>query len=95
MIRIASVDMSSPGFGKSLKCIPPEKRAEALSAIKALLQDPMPQRIRFEKLVSYKNPAIYTIHITRNHSHKASFELIGATAVMRKVGTHKEIDREP
>lgn len=56
---------------------------------------PPPARLRFEKLTGYKNPSIYTIHVTRNHSHKLSFELVGNVAVLRKIGTHKEIDRAP
>lgn len=41
------------------------------------------------------NPSIFTIHATRNHSHKISFEIEGDVAIMRKIGTHKEIDRSP
>jgi hypothetical protein len=55
----------------------------------------LPGRLRFEKLSGYKNPAIYTIHVTANHSHKVSFALLGTTAILRKIGTHKEIDRAP
>lgn len=43
----------------------------------------------------YRNPNIYTIHVTPNHSHKASFELRDDVAVFRQVGTHKELDRAP
>lgn len=95
MIRIERLDMSQPGFARSLKSLPEDLQEEALQALKQLLGAPLPKRLRFEKLSGYKNPSIYTIHITRNHSHKVSFEIVGTTAILRKAGTHKEIDRAP
>ena len=95
MIRIERVDMGNRVFARELRSLPREIREQAVQSISSLTANPMPARIRFEKLSSYKNPSIYTIHITHNHSHKASFELISTTARMRRVGTHKEIDRAP
>lgn len=95
MIRIEDVDLSSPRFINSFKSLPPDIKAQAAKAIADLVRDPVPGRLRFEKLSGLANPAVYTIHVTRNHSHKASFELVGTAARMRRVGTHKEIDRAP
>lgn len=75
--------------------LPPALKESAKEAIKALLRYPQPASIRLEKLSGYKNPGVYTIHLTRNHSHKASFEYVGDVAVFRRIGTHKEIDKTP
>ena len=69
----------------------PEVKQAARQAIKDLVKDPYPKKYRLEK----QTPEAWTIHVTSNHSHKLSFELVGDTAVLRKIGTHKEIDRAP
>lgn len=69
----------------------PEIQAATRQAVKDLVKNPHPKKYRLEK----QTPEAYTIHVTRNHSHKLSFELVGDTAILRKIGTHKEIDRAP
>lgn len=54
---------------------------------------PFPAGLRFEKLKSYSNPDIYTIHVTGNY--KVSMEIDGSVALLRRVGSHDEIDRQP
>lgn len=95
MVRIDATDLSAPRFINSFKSLPPDIKAQASKAIADLTRNPMPGRLRFEKLSGLTKPAVYTIHVTRNHSHKASFELVGTVARMRSIGTHKEIDRAP
>jgi hypothetical protein len=87
-----------PRFDNQYRKLSPEIKQQTKEAIQQLVQHsrpPFPRSLRFEKLSGYKNPNIYTIHITPNHSHKASFELRGDIAVFRQVGTHKELDRAP
>lgn len=87
-----------PRFKKDYDKLSPEIKHQAKEAINQLLQcgtPPFPRSLNFEKLSGYKKPNIYTIHITPNHSHKASFELRGDVAVFRQIGTHKELDRAP
>lgn len=87
-----------PRFENQYRKLPSEIKLQASVAIKLLVEhstSPFPKSLRFEKLTGYKNPNIYTIHITPNHSHKASFELRGDVAVFRQIGTHKELDRAP
>jgi mRNA-degrading endonuclease RelE of RelBE toxin-antitoxin system len=90
---IGNVDVSRSSFRNSYKKLPREIQDLVDNAIIDLIRSPIPVRYRFEKLAGYKNPGIYTIHITSNHSHKLSFELDGTTAILRKVATHKEIDK--
>jgi plasmid maintenance system killer protein len=54
---------------------------------------PMPAGLRFEKLKGYTAPDIYTIHV--NGNYKLSMEIDGVIALLRRVGTHNEIDRLP
>lgn len=81
----------SEKFAELLRKLPPEIQAAARQAVKDLVRDPFPKRYRLEK----QTVEVWTIHITANHSHKLSFQLDGDCAVLRKVGTHKEIDRSP
>ncbi|MBI5752024.1 MAG: hypothetical protein HZA59_07755 [Hydrogenophilales bacterium] len=82
-------------FVSDIKKASPEIAASAKEALKDLLKNPRPKWIKFEKLSGYKNPNLYTIHATKNHSHKISFEINGNVAKLRRFGTHKEIDRKP
>ncbi|HAG0014401.1 TPA: hypothetical protein G8O67_001638 [Salmonella enterica] len=84
-----------PAFMRRFSQLPDDIKRQAAKAINDLRQKPMPKSINFEKLRAYMNPSIFTIHATRNHSHKISFEIEGDIAIMRKIGTHKEIDRSP
>ncbi|EBY1954696.1 hypothetical protein DU191_24965 [Salmonella enterica subsp. enterica serovar Sandiego] len=93
---ISQIDTTTyPEFKQRLQKLHVDIRQQASKAVKDLLLNPQPKRLRLEKLRDYRKPYIYTIHVTPNHSHKVSFELRGDVAVIRKIGTHKEIDRSP
>jgi plasmid maintenance system killer protein len=63
-------------------------------ALQALASSPRPPGLRFEKLKGYRDPEIYTIHVTGNY--KVSFELLdGSCAFLRRVANHDDIDRAP
>jgi mRNA-degrading endonuclease RelE of RelBE toxin-antitoxin system len=81
-------------YKRDYKGLSPELKNAAKSAIQMLKDNPHSTKIRLEKLNGYKNPSIYTIHINGHHTHKISFELQGSHAVFRRIGTHKEIDRD-
>ena len=82
-------------FSRQLVDLPREIREEVRLVLKQLKQDPRPKSLRFEKLNGHKNPDIYTIHATSNHNYKISFMIKGDCAILRNIGTHKEIDRAP
>ena len=87
-----------PRFDNDFRKLPPNIKQLTKEAIQLLVrhgQSPFPKSLRFEKLGRHKNPNVYTIHVTPNHSHKVSFEIRGEIAVFRQVGTHKELDRNP
>jgi len=71
-----------------------EMQSRVDEKLEDLLKNPRPSGLAFEKLKSYANPSIYTIHITGNY--KLSFEIIeGSLAFLRRVAPHGEIDRAP
>lgn len=82
---------STDAFAAQLKKLPVEIQKATREAVKDLVKNPHPKKYRLEK----QTAEYWTIHVTPNHSHKLSFELEGSTAVLRKIGTHKEIDRSP
>lgn len=87
------IDASLPGFQRSLKkCA---IRAEAEAAIGNLFLAPLPGKLEFKKLKGYRNPSVYTITIGGNHAYKLSMEIKDEVAILRRVGTHKEIDDAP
>lgn len=94
-LEISAIDTGRKSFQNSYKALSEDVKIAFKEAYRLLLQDPQPKKLRLEKLSGYKRPGIYTIHITANHSHKLSFELIGTVAELRRIGTHKEIDRTP
>jgi hypothetical protein len=94
-LKIQAIDIGRKSFQNSYSALPEEVKAAFKEAYRLLLQDPQPKKLRLEKLSGYKKPGIYTIHVTANHSHKLSFELVGDVAELRRIGTHKEIDRTP
>lgn len=70
------------------------------AALQDLARSPIPSGLRFEKLKGYSKPDIYTIHVTGNYKVSMDFEAgksgdDGKVAVLRRVGTHNEIDRAP
>lgn len=93
---IRKIDVEAyPRFVSDVKRLPDNVRDFLKSALQDLIKDPRPKRIRFEKLKGKNKPPIYTIHVTPNHSHKLSFEINGDVAILRRVDTHKVIDRTP
>lgn len=88
-----AVDPTLPGFQRSLKKV--SNRELVDEAIADLLLDPLPGRFDFKKLKGYKNPNIFTITISGNHAYKLSMEIRDGVAILRRVGTHKEIDDNP
>lgn len=94
--RVRAIDLyTEASFKNSYRKLPEEIKDFVDAALENLLLHPQPKKLRLEKLRDYKCPCIYTIHATPNHSHKISFEIEGDVAIMRKIGTHKEIDRSP
>jgi len=80
-------------FKKDFSKLTPDYQNLVESKLKDILKNPRPSGLKFEKLKGYKNPDIYTIHVTGNY--KISFAINGDEATLRRVGNHNYIDRTP
>ena len=82
-------------FERQYKNLPKEIKAFVDEAIKGLTTSPIPKKLRFEKLSGLRNPSVYSIHATPNHSHKITLTIEDGVAFLREIATHKQIDRRP
>jgi hypothetical protein len=61
-----------------------------------LEKDPVPTGLRMHPVTpAGVKPKIYTVDVYPNKSYKISFQLSGDELILRRVGTHKQIDRRP
>ncbi len=90
-----AVDPTLVGFQRALRKLPPEIRLLADQAILDLLLPEIPGKYGFKKLNGYRNPSIYTIQLGGNHAYKMSMEIADSTAILRRVGSHRQIDDTP
>ena len=59
-------------------------------------RDPLPSTRRSHRVTPRGHkPAIFTVDVTTNKAYKLSFNVLGNTFLLRRVGTHKQIDRTP
>lgn len=82
-------------FQKEYDDLTPDLKDCVGDAIRDLMCNPIPIGRRFHSLSGYKNPKIYSIDVTPNRAYKISLEVDGESATLRRVATHKEIDRQP
>jgi mRNA-degrading endonuclease RelE of RelBE toxin-antitoxin system len=81
-------------FKKDFSRLTPDIQKLAEACIGDILKDPIPGARRAHNVTPRgKKPTIYTVDVTDNKAYKLSFHLDGSTAVLRRVGTHKAIDR--
>ncbi len=92
--RIITVIKPLETFDRDYKKLSPELKIEVKERLRELLQNPMPKSLRFKPYTDKKLP-LFAIHVTGNHSHKISMLVKGSTATLRRVNTHKKIDRNP
>lgn len=79
-------------FKRDFKALDTNLQSEVLAAIKDLALPNISASRRFHN-VDKGRPKVYTVDITSNKSHKMSFEIEGTAVTLRRVGTHREIDR--
>ncbi|HYE70811.1 MAG TPA: hypothetical protein VD932_04730 [Aquabacterium sp.] len=56
---------------------------------------PWPRHCRRHHTLSGYRPTVHVIDVTSNHSHQITFNLDGTVARLLRVGTHKQISRDP
>lgn len=82
-------------FVSDYNALTPALRVATDDAIVDLFKDPIPLGRRFHSLKGYKNPKLFTIDVTPNKAYKISMEISGTCATLRRVATHRVINRAP
>ncbi len=91
----ASVSFTD-SFKRDFSRLAPELQALVKGCIADMQQDPMPGARRAHSVTPRgQKPTIYTVDVTTNKAYKLSFQMEAVTAILRRIGTHKEIDRHP
>jgi hypothetical protein len=80
---------------RDLKNLKPEILEVAKETIRDSQRNPIPAMRRFRRLSEHKNPKIHSVDVFSNKSYKISVEINDATANLRRIATHKEIDQNP
>lgn len=93
-IKIKDLDYKRT-FERDVRKAPPEVRRVLESVLDDLLKYPQPKKLRFHSLNGFFHPKIYKIDVFSNKSWQITFEMDGSTAVLRRLGTHREVDRFP
>ena len=82
-------------FEDELKAAPEDAQRAAAEALDLLMRNSKAGRLRCHPLSGYGKPTIYKIDVYANHSWQITFELVGTTAHLKRLATHKSIDRDP
>ncbi len=93
-VQIDSLDYRD-SFRKDLKKAPPDVRKAVADALEELLKNPQPAKLRLHSLTGCFNPKILKIDVMPNRAWQITFEMDGSTAILRRLGPHKTIDRRP
>lgn len=94
-MRGATSVIYTDAFKKDFARLSPDIQKLAKDCIADILKDPIPGARRAHNITPRgKKPTIYSVDVTPNKAYKLSFHLDGELAVLRRVGTHRAIDRQ-
>jgi len=82
-------------FQSEFRSLPKDVQIAARKALGLLVQQPNAKSLRLHTLKGKRKPTIWKIDVFTNHSWQITFEMEGDTAVLRRIGTHRDIDRNP
>ena len=82
-------------FKRDLKRAPLDVQESVRTVIEKLLTNSAAASLRCHPLSGYGRPLLYKVDVLSNHSWQITFEMDGTTAILRRLGTHKQLDRDP
>ncbi len=85
----------SERFKDEFQKLEPSVQAAARDALDTLLRHPQAKSLRLHPLTGLPKPTVWKIDVFANHSWQITFELNGSTAELKRIATHKTIDRDP
>lgn len=96
MISIQVENFSySARFKAEFQALAPDVRKACIEALNTLQNNPQAKSLRLHTLKGMPKPTIWKIDVYVNHSWQVTFELSGTTAELKRISTHKAIDRDP
>ena len=85
----------SARFQAEFKALSADVQKACIEALKTLQNHPQARSLRLHTLTGMPKPTVWKIDVYTNHSWQVTFELVGTTAELKRVATHKSIDRDP
>lgn len=85
----------SDRFRSEMRSLPPDVARATKDALALLQQNPRAKSLRLHPLTGLPKPTVWKIDVFANHAWQVTFELNGTTAELKRIGTHKSIDRDP
>lgn len=85
----------SERFQAELQKLQPDVIKAVKEALALLQNNPVAKSLRLHPLTGLPKPTVWKIDVFTNHSWQVTFELNGTTAELKRVSTHKSIDRDP
>lgn len=82
-------------FAADLRAAPIDVQQAALAALQLLQAHPGAKSLRLHNLKGIPKPTVWKIDVYANHAWQITFELNGQVAELKRLGTHKTIDRDP
>jgi mRNA-degrading endonuclease YafQ of YafQ-DinJ toxin-antitoxin module len=82
-------------FKQDFKALDLVQQEATGAALERLLANPRANSLRLHTLRGFGKPTIYKIDVDPNHAYQVSFTLDGQCAHLLRVGTHRELDRDP
>lgn len=83
-------------FERDFSSLPMDIKKAVAGCIEDFARDPLPPGRRPHSVTPRgQKPTVFTMDVTSNKAYKLSFHLEDGRAVLRRVGTHGQIDRTP
>jgi prephenate dehydrogenase len=85
----------SERFKSEFQKLKPDVQTAVREALETLKSNPEAKVLRLHPLTGLSKPMVWKIDVFANHSWQVTFELNDKTAELKRVATHKSIDRSP
>ena len=86
---------STGRFNGELASASPDTKRAVKKALDLLQRNPQAKTLRVHPLTGYGKPTLFKIDVFANRSWQIAFEMDGQIAILRRLATHKDIDRDP
>ncbi len=85
----------SASYQQDIQAAPADVKKAVAGVLQKLLANSNSGSLRCHTLSGYGKPSLFSVDVFANHSWKMTFTMDGAIAELRRLGTHKVIDRDP